>query len=204
MFNIYRAYYFSGFGNELKQTAKYQTTGPEGSSEITLWDIEYVNDPLLIATSQVINPADKKDRKIKQKGCNRMLINLEKSHTSPFGKQVPDRKMEVLDPCAMKCSERIDKEDCVKCYKDYWSLRNIERRALYISHLITISPKKRIGTHNPFEKRLYSCTYKLTGKDILICQKCFLKTLGENISFVNTVIEKKKKIWIDFYERKRM
>lgn len=116
-----------------------------------------------------------------------MLRNMGKSHTTTFGKQ-------VTDPCRIKCSERIDVKYCVKCFKDYWSLANRDRRVLYDSRLVAISPKKRHRTRNPLNKRLYSCIYKLiiTGKDILMCQKCFLKTLGEKISLVKTVLERKK------------
>lgn len=101
--------------------------------------------------------------------------------------------MGKLPPCRMECSKRLLDEERMKCFKEYWALGDRNKRANYVSSLITINPKKSHKLKSS-DIRTCSCTYKLiiNNRDINVCKNCFVKTLGETKGFVELVTQKRK------------
>lgn len=67
--------------------------------------------------------------------------NLGQAYTTQSGKQVPERKFQVLKNCRKKCSLKVSTEHISLLFKKYWFMCDKNRRATYISGLIEFKPK---------------------------------------------------------------
>lgn len=137
---------------------------------------------------------DKKLSSKKQREENQKLRNAGKSYNTATGEVVKKRKMSVLTPCRLKCSEKLNETDRNNCFNRYWNLGSRDKRASYIASLISINPKKRLRSRNANSKREVSCTYSvyINEHPEFVCKSCFLKTFGEKRGFVQLVIQRKK------------
>lgn len=129
--------------------------------------------------------------------CVKHKRNAGIEYVTKKGKFVPGRKCVFLSNCRANCYKKIDIELQDKLFKNYWSIKNYNRRVSYISGLITSSNKKtqskKEGTPEKQNNRLKVYHYFVPKDGILIsvCKTCFLKIFGETAKFIRTICSKK-------------
>lgn len=141
----------------------------------------------------------RKGRSRKQKEECKRLRNYGMSYKREQGKIVKERKMGELTPCRLKCNERFHNSNREVIFNEYWSLGSRDRRALYLTSLITVVGKKTQRVHVVPEDgkcRKYSCKYEIVidGERRPICKGCFRSTFGETNAFINNIIEQKSSV----------
>lgn len=85
------------------------------------------------------NQQTKKSRLIRAE--RKLKRNSGKSYVTESGKEVPKRKLEQLGSSRLKCAEKICLEYMQRLFDKYWQMQDRNRRATYLSGLITFQPK---------------------------------------------------------------
>lgn len=122
--------------------------------------------------------------------------NSGQAYVTSAGKYVPAKKVVPLTECRAKCSTRFTFEMQQAIFNEYWSLGTYEKRAEYISSMITVVNKKSVRPRShdtereKFRTKTYSYCLELGGKVLPTCKGCFLKTLDESEGMVKTVATK--------------
>ncbi|XP_072387121.1 uncharacterized protein [Diabrotica undecimpunctata] len=86
------------------------------------------------------------------------LRNAGECYITEKGKTKPKRLSKNSLPCRLKCAERFSEAERATCFNDYWKLGRRDQRAMYISGLVSILPKKAtkaITVENPEIKNIY-------------------------------------------------
>lgn len=138
----------------------------------------------------------RKGRSRKQREECKRLRNHGMSYITEVGKSVEERKIGELKPCRLKCNERFHNSERKLIFNEYWGLGTRDRRALYLSSLITVVGKKTERVYTKLEDgkcRKFSCKYELVidGERRPTCKGCFRSTFGETNAFINNIIEQK-------------
>ncbi|XP_050499721.1 uncharacterized protein LOC126880090 [Diabrotica virgifera virgifera] len=140
------------------------------------------------------NDTKRKGRTRREREECKRLRNAGESYTTEKGKTKPKRLSKNLLPCRLKCAERFSEAERATCFNDYWKLGSRDRRAMYISGLVSILPKKTQKTDGRAINRECYCTYKLivNNEAKRTCKECFCRILGETKGFINVLVQKKK------------
>mgnify|MGYP007063906257 CR=1 FL=1 len=142
-----------------------------------------------------------KSRKRKAKPQNwkrnvtKVLRNTGQAYfTSKGGKHVPPKKLQqpCSDKCKLKCSTKFTQLEREEIFKNYWSQGNIDLQRNFISRCMsTINPKYRYPTENRPHRNLNHAFYlENNEKNIRICKKFLVATLGITNRSIRTVISK--------------
>ncbi|XP_072375150.1 uncharacterized protein [Diabrotica undecimpunctata] len=114
-------------------------------------------------------------KKIKEKRPKRML-------KPPCGEK-----------CKLQCSQKIDEQQRLNIFNDYWGLQDLEKQRHYISsNMQSINPRyKYSNAANPRNpNNAYS--FIIDNKTVRVCKYFFLATLSINNRVIQTVLKKQK------------
>lgn len=133
----------------------------------------------------------RKMREIRKEKRNAGLV-----YTTKKGKNIPERLCKPLQPCRMQCKDKIPENIQLNIFKNYWNMKDYNRRMCYILGLIDIQKKnttrKRIA-NGPKNREITVAYHLIIDKErMTVCKICFKNTLGESPMFLENVVKKKK------------
>lgn len=124
--------------------------------------------------------------------------NSGRSYQTKSGKLKPSRAVQELEPCRMKCKEKLTEQERKQLFAEYWELGQYDRRVAFIASKIEIQRKaleKRKQSDKKAKNREFTYLYhfNVNGIEVPVCKGCFLKTLNETPKFIEIVMKKKVK-----------
>ncbi|CAH0560475.1 unnamed protein product [Brassicogethes aeneus] len=139
-------------------------------------------------------PADKAGNK----NMRKIARNTGERYSTKSGKIIKKRKLGPLIACRMKCRERLEEENRLSIFEDYWKLSSHDKRAGFVAGLIDVKSKsleKKKQPNKTHKNREWTYLYKFNvkGGQVSVCKNCFLKTLDETPKFIEIVMNYKVK-----------
>lgn len=132
----------------------------------------------------------RKERKISR--------NTGKAYETETGKKIPARTFKSLENCRNKCCSKLSTNAQKTMFDKYWGMGDRNRRASFISGLISFSsPKasrKRRNTPEKQKNRQVTFTYHIPidGEQVKLCKSCFLRVFDETPKFVWVLCKQKQ------------
>lgn len=123
--------------------------------------------------------------------------NTGQSYINKNGKEVKSRRFIPLDnKCRKQCGNKISFSEQEAIFKSYWNLGSYNQRILFIGGLMEIVNCKFTTLQKHVTKprqRNHHIKYFLpvNGKNIDVCQKCFIQCFDESESYLKTIVKKK-------------
>ncbi|KAL4707280.1 hypothetical protein ACJJTC_019818 [Scirpophaga incertulas] len=183
-------------GEELEQNIDTVEDSVQNENDINFINIEEctTNNPI---DSEV--DIKKKTRKrlrqpqIWKKNKKKCLKNLGKSYVTYKGKVIQAKKLKApcAETCRLKCSEKIDGEQRLSIFNNFWKLGELSRQRDFVSKCIK-EVKPKYSLHNENSKRSLNLAYHfiVDSETIRVCKRFFQATLDIGHSFITTIKKK--------------